>query len=91
MSEMLCRQNFPTSFSPLLPYQMALVVESGRLEIVLGQYASHLLLIRTNSGYGTVLTAARARPGRSAIGLVFGGQRQTNVILSNGKAVENRR
>jgi hypothetical protein len=32
MSEMLCRPNFPTCFSPvilLLRYQMALVVESG--------------------------------------------------------------
>jgi hypothetical protein len=39
MSEMLCRRTFPAPcFSPvilLLCYQMALVVESGRFEIVL--------------------------------------------------------
>jgi hypothetical protein len=34
---------------------------------VLRQYASHLHLIRTNLGYGTVLTAACARQGCSAI------------------------
>jgi hypothetical protein len=34
---------------------------------VLGLQASHLLLIRTNLGYGTVLTAACARRGCSAI------------------------
>jgi hypothetical protein len=33
---------------------------------VLGLQASHLLLIRTNLGYGTVLTAACARQGCSA-------------------------
>jgi hypothetical protein len=33
---------------------------------VLGQEASHLLLIRTNLGYGTVLTAACDRKGCSA-------------------------
>jgi hypothetical protein len=33
---------------------------------VLRRKASHLLLIRTNFGYGTVLTAACARPGCSA-------------------------
>jgi hypothetical protein len=38
---------------------------------VLGQQTSHLLLIRTNLGYGTVLTATCARPGCSASGLVF--------------------
>jgi hypothetical protein len=32
---------------------------------VLRQLTSHLLLIRTNSGYGTVLTAACTRPGCS--------------------------
>jgi hypothetical protein len=32
MSEMLCRQNFLTSVSLLLRYQMALVVESGLFE-----------------------------------------------------------
>jgi hypothetical protein len=34
--------------------------------IVLGLKASHLLLIRTNLGYGTLLTAACARQGCSA-------------------------
>jgi hypothetical protein len=34
---------------------------------VLRRQPSHLLLIRTNLGYGTVLTAACARQGRSAI------------------------
>jgi hypothetical protein len=38
---------------------------------VLGQQVSHLLIIRTNLGYGTVLTAAWARQGCSASGLVF--------------------
>jgi hypothetical protein len=33
---------------------------------VLRWQASHLLLIRTNLGYGTTLTAACARQGRSA-------------------------
>jgi hypothetical protein len=33
---------------------------------VLGRQASHLLLIRTSLGYGTVLTAACARQGCSA-------------------------
>jgi hypothetical protein len=42
-------------------YQMALVVESGRFEIVLRQQASHLFLKCTKLGYGTVLTAACAR------------------------------
>jgi hypothetical protein len=58
-------------FSPVilfLRYQMALVVESGWLDIVLRQQASHLLLIPTNLGYGTVLTAACARQGCSASG-----------------------
>jgi hypothetical protein len=32
---------------------------------VLRQETSHLLLIRTNLGYGNVLTAACPRPGRS--------------------------
>jgi hypothetical protein len=36
---------------------------------VLGLQASHLLLIRTKSGYGTVLTAACARQGCSDSGL----------------------
>jgi hypothetical protein len=36
---------------------------------VLGLQTSHLLLIRTNLGYGTVLTAACARQGCSASGL----------------------
>jgi hypothetical protein len=35
---------------------------------VLGLQASHLLLIRTNLGYGTVLTAACVRQGCSASG-----------------------
>jgi hypothetical protein len=33
---------------------------------VLGRQTSHLLLIRTDLGYGTVLTAACARQGCSA-------------------------
>jgi hypothetical protein len=37
---------------------------------VLGQQTSHLLLIRTNLDYGNVLTAACARQGCSASGLV---------------------
>jgi hypothetical protein len=39
----------------------------------LGAAASHLPLIRTNSGYGTVLTAACAREGCTASGLVWFG------------------
>jgi hypothetical protein len=38
---------------------------------VLWQQASHLLLNRTDSGYGTVLTAACARQGCSASDLVW--------------------
>jgi hypothetical protein len=34
---------------------------------VLGSQASHLLLIRTNFGYGTVLTAACAHQGCSLV------------------------
>jgi hypothetical protein len=45
---------------------MALVIESGWFETVLWQQVSHLLLRYTKSGYGTVLTAACARQGRSA-------------------------
>jgi hypothetical protein len=37
---------------------------------VLGQQTSHLLLIRTNLGYGTALTAACSRQGCSASDLV---------------------
>jgi hypothetical protein len=40
---------------------------------VLGLQASHLLLIRTNLGCGTVLTAACARQDCSASGLVWFG------------------
>jgi hypothetical protein len=43
---------------------------------VLGLRTSHLLLIRTNFGYGTVLTAACARQNRSAGGLDF-----SNVLV----------
>jgi hypothetical protein len=50
---------------------MALVVESGSFEKVLWQRVSHLLLKYTKSGYGTVLTAACARQGCSAGGLVW--------------------
>jgi hypothetical protein len=39
---------------------------------VLGLQPSHLLLIRTNLGCGTVSTAACARQGCSDSGLVFG-------------------
>jgi hypothetical protein len=38
---------------------------------VLGRQASHLLLIRTDSGRGTVLTADCAPQGCSACDLVF--------------------
>jgi hypothetical protein len=38
---------------------------------VLGLQASHLLLIRTNLGYGTVLTAACARQDCSSGGFVW--------------------
>jgi hypothetical protein len=38
---------------------------------VLGLKASHLLLSRTNLGYGTVLTAACARQGCSASGYYY--------------------
>jgi hypothetical protein len=38
---------------------------------VLGRKASHLLLIRTDLGYGTVLMAACARLGCSDSGLAF--------------------
>jgi hypothetical protein len=50
----------------LLRYQMALVVESGWFETMLGQQVSHLLLKYTKSGYETVLTAACASQGCSA-------------------------
>jgi hypothetical protein len=51
----------------LLRYQMALVVESGCCEKVLWQQVSHLLLKYTKSGYETVLTAACAHQGCSAM------------------------
>jgi hypothetical protein len=51
----------------LLHCQMALAVESGRFEIVPRQQVSHLLLKCTTFGYGTVLMAACARQGCSAI------------------------
>jgi hypothetical protein len=38
---------------------------------VLRQQASHLLLIRTNLGYGTVLTEACGRQGCSATGYYY--------------------
>jgi hypothetical protein len=38
---------------------------------VLRRQASHLLLIRTNLGHGTVLTAASARQGCSATDYLF--------------------
>jgi hypothetical protein len=50
----------------LFYYQMALVVESGRFEIVLRQQISHLLLKCTTFGYGTVLMAACYQQGCSA-------------------------
>jgi hypothetical protein len=59
-SEMLCRQNFPTPIShPCFSWYTTrwLCVEVQ---------TSHLLLICTNLGYGTVLTAACARQGCSA-------------------------
>jgi hypothetical protein len=46
---------------------MALVVESGLFETVLWQQVSHLFLKYTKSGYKTVLTAACARQGCSAM------------------------
>jgi hypothetical protein len=71
MSELLCLQNFPTPVSHPWYSPASLPDGSGcwiRLitMCVLRQKASHLLLIRTNSGYGTLLTAACVRQGCSA-------------------------
>jgi hypothetical protein len=68
MSEMLCRPNFLTCFSPASP--ASLPDGSGcwiRLirKPVTWQQVSHLLLKYTESGYETVLTAACARQGSS--------------------------
>jgi hypothetical protein len=49
---------------------------------VLGLQASHLLLIRTNLGYGTVLTAACTPQGCSACGLVFSAYLNVIFIFS---------
>jgi hypothetical protein len=71
MSEMLCQQNFLRSvshpwYSPAsLPDGSGCWITMIRMS-VLGQKASHLLLIRTNSGYGAVLTTACACQGCSA-------------------------
>jgi hypothetical protein len=75
MSEMLCRSNFLRSvshpwYSPAsLPDGSGCWIRMIRTR-VLGLQASHLLLIGTNWGYGTVLTAACALQGCSASGLV---------------------
>jgi hypothetical protein len=47
---------------------------------VLGLQTSHLLLIRTDLGYGTGLTAACTRQGCSAIGLGFGSRNYVEVF-----------
>jgi hypothetical protein len=44
---------------------------------VLRQQASHLLLIRANSGYGIIMAAACARPGCSATRCCYCGRQQT--------------
>jgi hypothetical protein len=69
MSEMICRPNFLTCFSPASP--ASLPDGSGcwiRLirKPVLWQQVSHLLHKYTEWGYETVLTAACARQGCSA-------------------------
>jgi hypothetical protein len=69
MSEMLCRQNFLTCFSPASP--ASLPDGSGcwiRLirKPVTWEQVSHLLHKYTESGYETVLTAACGRQGCSA-------------------------
>jgi hypothetical protein len=67
MGETLCRPNFPNpvshpSFSCLTTRWLWLL---NRMR-VLGLQTSHLQLIRTNLGYGTILTAVGARQGCSA-------------------------
>jgi hypothetical protein len=67
MSETLCRQHSRTQFltcdSPAsLPGGSGCWIRMIRMN-VLRQQASHLLLIRTNLGYGVLLMAACARPG----------------------------
>jgi hypothetical protein len=69
MSELLCRQNYPNHVSHLwFPcFETRWLWFSIRMiRIVLRQQVSHLLLICTNLGYGTALTAACARWGCSA-------------------------
>jgi hypothetical protein len=48
---------------------------------VLGLQTSHLLLIRTNLGYGTVLTAACAHPGCSATDCYYYYYYKLNVMI----------
>jgi hypothetical protein len=54
---------------------------------VLGLQTSHLFLICTNLGYGTVLTAACARQGCSASGLDFSIQCDTQYQFPELTAV----
>jgi hypothetical protein len=68
-SEMLCRPNFLTCFSPVIFSCFAarwlwLLNQADSKKC--WQQFSHLLLKYTKSGYGTVLTAACARQGCSA-------------------------
>jgi hypothetical protein len=60
MSEMLWRQSFPNAVSPR---ESAVMLLDGS---VLRRQVSHLLLIHTNFGYGTILMAACACQGCSA-------------------------
>jgi predicted RNA binding protein YcfA (HicA-like mRNA interferase family) len=75
MSEMLCRPNFLTCFSPVIFSCFATrwlwLLNQDDSKFVLRQKVSHLFLKHTKSGYGTVLTAACARQGCSASGLIF--------------------
>jgi hypothetical protein len=67
----ICRSLFVTRDSPVsLPDGSGCGIGMIGLR-VLGQEASHLLLIRTDLGYGTVLTAACALQCCSASGLFF--------------------
>jgi hypothetical protein len=74
LSEMLCRRISRTPFltrvsPPSLPDGSGCWIR--KISIVLLQQTSHLLLIRTNSGYGTLLTAACVCPGCSATQLLL--------------------
>jgi hypothetical protein len=70
MSEILCRPDFLTCFSPVIfscfTTRWLWLLNQADLKTGVVAAVSHLLLKYTKSGYETVLTAACARQGCSA-------------------------